>query len=89
MRRRIYACVGSAEGPFGERSQGEGGREGGGCDHDKVHTGIVRGTRSHDYRRLGTELTNRIVNFSAEVDRARLRDVKSTASKLKKPLREN
>lgn len=49
---------------------------GGGCDHDKVHTGIVRGTRSHDYRRLGTELTNRIVNFSAAIDRARLRDVK-------------
>jgi len=54
-----------------ERKNGEGG-----CDHDKVHTGIVRGTCSHDYRRLGTELTNRIVNFSAEIDRARLYDVK-------------
>lgn len=60
-----------------ERGRVEGGsrrREGGSAEErvrsrDKVHIGIVRGTRSHDYRCLGTKLTNRIVNFSAAIDR--------------------
>lgn len=73
-----FTRVGSAERGRSQGRDGGWGRmgEGAGCDHDKVHTGIVRGTRSHDYRRLGTELTNRIVNFSAGFDRARLRNVK-------------